>query len=281
MSAAIDLSGRVALVTGAAGGIGGATVAALEDAGATVIAIDLVAHPHPSGAGAPPSLSQREREQLAAGERKGEGDLVPLDVTSEAAWTRVAARIEREHGALDILIHNAGLVLVKPLAATTPEDWRRLFAVNVDGPYLGTRALLPLLKAGAKRQSSGAAVVLLSSVAGIGGGARMSGYCATKGAVRLFAKACAMEFAPDRIRVNSVHPGGVDTPMIGEIVDAYAAQGLSPDAATARDRLAAAHPLGRLVTPDEVARAIRFLASDEAAFMTGSELVVDGGFTAH
>lgn len=247
MSAAIDLSGRVALVTGAAGGIGTATVAALQEAGATVIATDLP----------------------------------ELDVTSEADWARIAATTEREHGALDILVHNAGLVLVKPLADTTPAEWRRLFAVNVDGAYLGTRALLPLLKAGAKRRPAGASVILLSSVAGIGGGARMSGYCATKGAVRLFAKACAMELAPDRIRVNSVHPGGVDTPMIGAIVDAYAAQGIMPDVGTARDRLAATHPLGRLVTPDEVARAIRFLASDEASYMTGSELVVDGGFTAH
>ena len=252
MSAAIDLTGRVALVTGAAGGIGVATVAALREAGATVIATDLA----------------------------GGGD-DRHDVASEADWARIAARIERDHGHLDILVHNAGLVLVKPLADTTPDDWRRLFAVNVDGPYLGTRALLPLLKVGAKRQAAGASVVILSSVAGLGGGARMSGYCATKGAVRLFAKACAMEFASDRIRVNSVHPGGVDTPMIGEIVDAYAAQGLTPDAGTARDRLAAAHPLGRLVTADEVARAIRFLASDEASYMTGSELVVDGGFTAH
>ena len=250
MSATIDLTGRVALVTGAAGGIGRATVAALEEAGAAVIATDL-----------------------------DEG--LRLDVTSEPDWARVAAQVERDHGALDILIHNAGLVLVKPLADTTPVEWHRLFAVNVDGPYFGTRALLPLLKAGAKRQPAGASVILLSSVAGIGGGARMSGYCATKGAVRLFAKACAMEFAPDRIRVNSVHPGGVDTPMIGEIVDAYAAQGLTSDAGTARDRLAAAHPLGRLVKAAEVARAIRFLASDEASYMTGSELVVDGGFTAH
>ena len=252
MSATIDLSNRVALVTGAAGGIGSATVDALREAGATVIATDLY----------------------------GPGD-DGLDVTREADWDRVAARIDDEHGALDILVHNAGLVLVKPLADTAPDEWRRLFAVNVDGPYLGTRALLPLLRAGARRRAAGASVILLSSVAGIGGGARMSGYCATKGAVRLFAKACAMEFAADRIRVNSVHPGGVDTPMIEEIVQAYAAQGIAADAGTARDRLTAAHPLGRLVTAGEIARAIRFLASDDASYMTGSELVVDGGFTAH
>ena len=250
MSAAIDLAGRVALVTGADGGIGRATVAALREAGATVIATDLT------------------------------GDK-PLDVTNEADWARVAERIARDHGALDILVHNAGLVLVKPLADTTPADWRRLFAVNVDAAHLGTRALLPLLKAGGKRQAAGASVILLSSVAGIGGGARLSAYCATKGAVRLFAKACAMELAPDRIRVNSVHPGAVDTPMVGEIVDAYIAQGVMPDAAKARDMLSALHPLGRLVTAEEVARAIRFLASDEASYLTGSELVVDGGFTAH
>lgn len=260
MTAAIDLAGRVALVTGAGGGIGRAIVECLAEAGAEVIATDLERALPPPGT-------------VAAGSTKWHA----LDVTSAEDWDRVAALVAADYNSLDMLVHNAGKVLVKPIDEITPEEWRGLFAINVDSMYLGTRALLPLLRLGAKRRSVGASVVMMSSVAGLGGAPRMTAYCATKGAIRVLSRACAMEFASDRIRVNSVHPGGVDTAMIVEIGAALVTQGAAPSIEVATARYAARHPLGRLVTPDEVARGVRYLLSDEAGFVTGTELVIDGG----
>lgn len=260
MTAVIDLAGRVALVTGAGGGIGRAIVERLAEAGANVIATDLKS-----------ALPQARLTGPASAQWHA------LDVTSPDDWDRMASTVAERYGALDMLVHNAGKVLVRPIDDIAPEVWRGLFAVNVDSMYLGTRAMLPHLRLGAKRQAAGASVVMMSSVAGLGGAPRMTAYCATKGAIRVFSRACAMEFAPDRIRVNSVHPGGVDTPMIAEIGDALVSQGAAPNAETALAGYAARHPLGRLVTPDEVARGVRYLLSDEAGFVTGTELVIDGG----
>ena len=260
MAASIDLAGRVALITGAAGGIGRAIVERLVEAGAHVIATDLECALPKEGS---PAAKVAEWHVL--------------DVTNPEDWNRMASAVAARHGALDMLVHNAGKVLVGPIDDITPEVWRSLFAVNVDSMYLGTRALLPMLRLGAARQTAGASVVMMSSVAGLGGAPRMTAYCATKGAIRVLSRACAMEFARDRIRVNSVHPGGVDTPMITEIGDALVAQGAASSVDAAMAGYAARHPLGRLVTPDEVARGVRYLLSDEAGFVTGTELVIDGG----
>lgn len=254
-----DLAGRVALVTGASRGLGAATARALAAAGAKVAVTDLAA----------PEALAEEIGGIARAQ----------DVTSEAGWTETMDWIRAEAGGLDILVNNAGLWLFKPIVETTLDDWRRLHAVNVEGVFLGTRAAVPLLAERAHLWRGGTAIVNLSSVAGLQGAAGGSCYNSTKGAVRLFTKGCAVELASARIRVNSVHPGVIDTDMGRKLIDDFAAaQGVGNNESLAN--VSAAHPLGHLGEPQNVADAVVFLASDRAAFTTGSELVVDGGMTA-
>jgi len=252
------LDGNIVLVTGAGGGIGGATVTALRAAGATVIATDLRA---PDG-----------------------GDInLAHDVTSETDWARIAGEIESRFGTLDGLVNNAGIAIVARIEDETLESWRRLQAVNVESMLLSLQATLPLLKKSGETRAGGASVVNISSVGGIGGAPLMASYCTSKGAVRLFSKSAAIEFAMLKynIRVNSVHPGGIETAMMDDIVARYVELGAAPDAETARAGLDAQHPLGRWGRPEEIASGIVYLCSSAASFMTGSELVIDGGFTAH
>ena len=254
-----DLDGRIALVTGAAKGLGAATARALAAAGARVAVTDMVAP-----------------EDLAA---EIGGIARAHDVTSEADWAATMDWIKTALGGLDILVNNAGLWLFKPIAETTLDDWRRLHAVNVEGVFMGTRAAIPLLAERAAKWRGGAAIVNLSSVAGLQGAAGATCYNSTKGAVRLFTKGCAMELAPARIRVNSVHPGVIDTDMARQlVVDFAAAREVGNNESQAF--VDAMHPLGHIGEPRNVADAIVFLASDRAAFTTGSELVVDGGMVA-
>lgn len=254
-----DLAGRIALVTGASRGLGAATARALAAAGARVAVTDLSAP-----------------EDLAA---EIGGMARAQDVTSEADWTATMDWIAAEAGGLDVLVNNAGLWLFKPILETTLEDWRRLHAVNVEGVFLGTRAAIPLLAARAHLWRGGTAIVNLSSVAGIEGAAGGTCYNSTKGAVRLFTKGCAKELAAARIRVNSVHPGVIDTDMGRKLIDDFAAaQGAGNNEMMAN--VSAMHPLGHLGEAQNVADAVVFLASDRAAFTTGSELIVDGGLSA-
>ena len=254
-----DLDGRIALVTGAATGLGAATARALAAAGARVAVTDLAA----------PDALAAEIGGIARAQ----------DASSEADWTATMEWLKTEAGGLDILVNNAGLWLFKPITETTLDDWRRLHAVNVEGVFLGTRAAIPLLTERAHLWRGGTAIVNLSSVAGIEGAAGATCYNSTKGAVRLFTKGCAKELAAARIRVNSVHPGVIDTQMGRKLVDDFAlAQGIGDNEVLAQ--VAAMHPLGHLGEPQNVADAVVFLASDRAAFTTGSELVVDGGLTA-
>ena len=254
-----DLDGRIALVTGAAKGLGAATARALAAAGAKVAVTDLAAP-----------------EDLAA---EIGGMARALDVTSEADWAATMEWVRSELGGLDILVNNAGLWLFKPILETTLDDWRRLHAVNCEGEFLGTRAAIPLLAERAHLWRGGTAIVNLSSVAGIEGAAGGTCYNSTKGAVRLFTKGCAKELAPARIRVNSVHPAVIDTDMGRKLIDDFAvAQGAGNNETLAN--VSAMHPLGHLGEPQNVADAVVFLAGDRAAFCTGSELVVDGGLSA-
>ena len=254
-----DLAGRVALVTGASRGLGLATARALAAAGAKVAVTDLAA---------PEDLA----DEIGGIDRA-------QDVTSEADWAATMDWIKAEAGGLDILVNNAGLWLFKPITETTLDDWRRLHSVNVEGVFLGTRAAIPLLAERAHLWRGGTAIVNLSSVAGLQGAAGASCYNSTKGAVRLFTKGCAVELAGARIRVNSVHPGVIDTDMGRKLVDDFAAaQGAGNNEMLAH--VSAMHPLGHLGEPRNVADAVVFLASDRAAFTTGSELVVDGGLHA-
>lgn len=261
MTGRTDLGGAVALVTGATGGIGRATVAALAEAGATVVATDIAQEADVAGA------------TLYA----------PLDVTDEAAWARIVARIEADYGRLDILVNNAGISVTNSIAATTLAEFRKCMAINVEGVFLGTQAAQAILARSGVDRVGGSSIVNLSSVGGLRGAAWMSTYCASKGAVKLFTKSAAMEFAllKQPIRVNSVHPGGIDTGMMDAIYARYVAEGVFPDEETARATVSASHAMGRMGQPEEIAAGIAYLASPAASFMTGSEMVIDGGMTAH
>ena len=240
---------RGAVVTGAASGIGLETVRRFAAEGARVALVD----------------RDGDAVSRACAELPGEGHrAIVMDVTDEAGWTSLAETIDREWGALDILVNNAGTAPFRAITDTTLDQWRDTIAVNLDSTFLGTRALLPLLA-----RSARGAIVNVSSIRGIIGGVDISAYCAAKGGVRMFTKATALECAAlgNGVRANSVHPGLIATPL--------AATALADPEAAAR-RMAAL-PLGRAGEPGDIAAAILFAASDEAAYMTGAELVIDGG----
>jgi 3(or 17)beta-hydroxysteroid dehydrogenase len=245
---------KVALITGGASGIGLATAALFAAEGARVVIGDL----------------DRAAGERAAAALGGSGAFEALDVTDEAQWIAATDATVREHGRLDILVNNAGVALSQDFETTTLDDWRRLMAVNLDGVFLGCKHAVRVMKA------SGGAIVNLSSVAGLIGDPRLAAYCASKGGVRLLTKSVALHCARRGygIRCNSVHPSFVETPML----DGMLARARDP--AKARAGYAAAAPLGRIAQPNDVAQMILFLASDESAFATGAEFVVDGGLTA-
>ena len=195
----------------------------------------------------------------------GTGQGVAL-VTEESAWERSIEDVLEAHGRLDVLVNNAGISVVRALTDTTLAQWRALMAVNLDGVFLGTKHAVRAMR----RLGGGGSIVNVSSASGLVGAPLSSAYCASKGAVRLFTKAVALECAADRIRVNSVHPGAVRTPI-------WATSGVGAEDERA---IAAASPLGRMAEPEEIAEAILYLVSDASRFVTGSELVVDGGYTA-
>lgn len=255
-----DLIGTVSLVTGALGGIGRATARALVEAGSTVIATDLA----------------------AKSDEFGSGGYRPLDITDQEDWKAVLADVEARHGRLDNLIHCAGVELVASIASTSLADFRRCMDVNVAGSFLGLQCSQDLLARTGRLRKGGASVVLLSSVGGIRGGVNQSAYCASKGAVRLLAKSAAVEYglAGLPIRVNSVHPGCIDTGMMDRIYEKMVEDGLFVDVESAKNLYSSRHPVGRMGNPEEVARAILLLCSTNSSFMTGSELVIDGGLTA-
>lgn len=255
-----DLTGIVSLVTGALGGIGMATARALIEAGSTVIATDLAAESDEFG---------------ADGYRQ-------LNITEKQDWDAVIADIEARHGRLDNLVHCAGIELVASIANTSLADFRRCMDINVAGSFLGLQSCQDLLARTGKLRKGGASVVLLSSVGGIRGGINQSAYCASKGAVRLLAKTAAVEYGITGlpIRVNSVHPGCIDTGMMDRIYEKMVEDGLFPDVISARELYSSRHPVGRMGESEEVAAAIILLCSESSSFMTGSEIVIDGGLTA-
>lgn len=250
------VSGKVALVTGGASGIGRGCALTLGREGASVILTDV----------------QAKGEETAAEIRKagGKARFQMQDVTSEGEWNAVIAGIEKQEGRLDVLVNNAGIAVGGMVTELTLEDFRRQMAVNVDSVFLGTKASLPLM-----RKGKGGSIVNISSVAGLRGAPRLSAYCASKGAVRLFTKAVALEcgLMKDGIRVNSVHPGIIDTPIWGQVIPG---SNEPPDL----DAISALRvPIGRKGVPADIANAVLFLASDDSSYMTGEEVVVDGGMT--
>ncbi|HEY1795846.1 MAG TPA: SDR family NAD(P)-dependent oxidoreductase [Stellaceae bacterium] len=254
-----QVGGKVALVTGGASGIGAASAETLAREGAKVVVGDVD--------------EARAGTVVAAIEAAGgDGAFLRLDVTDEANWQTVVAEIEARHSRLDILFANAGIGIGAPsIVDMTLAEWRRQTAVNLDGVFLSVKYCLPLM-----RRSGGGSIVVTSSIAGLRGSPILAGYCATKGGVRLFAKAIAMECAArgDGVRVNSVHPGIIDTPIWEK--DLAAGRNAPLDVAE-MGRLGA--PLGRVGTAQDIANAVLFLASDQSSYITGAELVIDGGIT--
>jgi NAD(P)-dependent dehydrogenase (short-subunit alcohol dehydrogenase family) len=244
------LRGKVALITGAAGGIGACAARAMAAEGAAVLLTDADA----DGA---------ERVAAELGETAAS---CGHDVTSEEDWKAVTAWALQAHGRVDALVNNAGVFLAAPLAETSPEDFRRVLDVNATGVFLGMRALAPVMS----EQRAGS-IVNVSSVAGLMGSPLLSAYAASKWAVRGMTKVVAKELARFGVRVNSVHPGQIDTDMNASQREK------TPELI---DRLIAGIPLQRIGTPQEVSHALVYLASDESLYVTGSELVIDGGTSA-
>jgi NAD(P)-dependent dehydrogenase (short-subunit alcohol dehydrogenase family) len=263
------LDGKVAFVSGAARGIGAETARMMVEAGAKVAIGDV--------------LDERGREtaQAIAGTEDA-AIYVHLDVTREEDWTAAIATTVARYGGLDILVNNAGLFLGKGIEEASLDEWHRLCAVNLTGVFLGTKLGLPRLRERARQSPHGSAIVNLASVAGLVGSQLDPLYSMTKGGVTLFTKSAALEFARKgyRVRVNSIHPGVIQTDMGDQTFVSRARNLGTNEVAGARQRALATHPIGRLGTPADIARGIVFLASDDAAFMTGAGLVVDGGLTA-
>jgi len=262
-------SSRPALVTGAAGGIGAATARALAEHGASVVVSDIDAR----------AVNAVAQQITAAG-----GKAIPLvlDVADPQSWQRARERVHDELGALSILVNNAGIDVVKSVANTTLEEWDRLFRVNSTAMFIGTQCFLDENDQAGRDSGVRSSVINMSSICGNIGVAFQSAYCATKGAVRMFTKAAAVEFGSLQlqVRINSIHPGTVDTAFAADCLRQLGEAGFAPSPEEARAAIKAAHPIGDMATGDEIADSIVYLASDLARFVTGSELMVDGGYTA-
>lgn len=248
----MELKDRVALVTGAARGIGLETARVLASEGAKVIAADV-----DEAAGA-------EAERAVPGIRYAR-----LDVTSEAEWSNVFSMIKAEHGGLDILVNNAGISPAGDIESTDLELWRRVFSINVESVFLGCKLALPLMR----KSGRGGSIINLSSIQGLRPAAALAAYSSSKAAVMALTKSVALHAAKDRIRCNSLHPGGIHTRML----DDFAALMGEPDQILQQMNLA--NPLGRVGKPLDIANAILFLVSDRGEWITGLEMVVDGGST--
>ena len=257
------IEGKVALVTGGSSGIGAGCAETLAREGAAVVITD---------------IQDLKGEEMVAAIKKagGKARFLHHDVTSEAAWEGVIADVEKTEGRLDILVNNAGIGLGSPSITTMSlEDWRRQQAINVEGVFLGIKHSLPLMR----KAGHGGSIINMSSVAGLKGSPTLAAYCATKGAVRIFTKSIAMECAnmKDGIRVNSVHPGIIETPIWLGIAGISNPETNAPPDLDAMSAMAV--PLGVKGLPYDIANGVLWLASDESRYVTGAELVIDGGLS--
>lgn len=263
------LDGRVAVVSGGLRGIGLAIVERFLAEGAKVVLTDLDAR----DSGEAASVFAR---------LEGEVSYLRADVTQEADWELVASHVRDRHGKCHILVNNAGTDLTGAIETLSISAWRKIMAINVDGVFLGTRSLVPLLAASGKEVKGGASIINVSSIMGLVGMSEVSAYNASKGAVRLFTKGIAVEFASKRmpIRANSLHPGFVYTPLLNAGFQSWVDSGAAEKVEDLIELVAGRTPVGRLADPDEIAGAAFFLASEDSSYMTGSEIIVDGGYTA-
>ena len=252
------LEGKTAIVTGGAVGIGKACVVRMAEEGAKVAVFDVLSD---------------EGNALAA-ELTKKGRTVafwPVDVTDEAAMKAATDTAAERFGGLDIMVNNAGISgSPKPTDLVSEDEWDKVQAVNVKGVFFGTKHAIPHLRA-----KGAGSIINLSSIAGLIGVGGLAAYHASKGAVRLMSKNDAITYAPEQIRVNSVHPGYIWTPMVETHL-----RNTSDDLEAAKAAAGSVHPLGHMGDPDDIAWAVVYLASDEAKFVTGAELAIDGGYTA-
>ena len=258
------LAGKVALVTGAGMGLGAAIAEAMVREGASVICADI-------------NRDATEAVADALQNAGGKAAFQELDVTDEAAWDAVVQQTQKVFGGLDIVVNNAGVAPVgKMIEDLTLAEWRRTLSIDLDSVFLGCKYAIRAMK------EKGGSIINVSSIMGIVATDKGADYCAAKGGVRLLTKAAAVECATAgyNIRVNSIHPGFIDTPLVKGAIARGVEQGSMGSDNEAYELLAMLHPLGRLGYPKEIADAAIFLASGESSFMTGSEVVVDGGYTA-
>lgn len=246
----MKLEGKVAVISGAAGAMGAVEARLFAAEGASVVLGDIT------------DGDAIAREIEAGG---GRALFRRLDVTQERDWVDIIAAAEERFGPVNVLVNNAGVFRTTRIDQTPVEEWDDIMAINARGVFLGTKATVPSM-----RKAGGGSIVNISSTAGLIGNALEGAYTASKGAVRLFTKSSAIHYAADGIRVNSVHPGLIDTVMIDHIMEDPK---LGP---VTLSRV----PMGRMGTAEEVAKMVLFLASDDSSYTTGSELVVDGGYSA-
>jgi NAD(P)-dependent dehydrogenase (short-subunit alcohol dehydrogenase family) len=263
------LDGKVALISGAARGIGGETAQLMAKADARVVVGDV--------------LDDLGRETVATITAAGaQAEFVHLDVTKTEDWTAAIDVAVGRFGKLDILVNNAGVFIGKGIEEISLDEWNKLVAVNMTGVFLGTKLTAPALREAAKSSEHGSAIVNLASIAGLVGSQLDPLYSMTKGGVTLFTKSSALEFARKgyRIRVNSIHPGVIQTDMGEQTFVARAQRFGTNDVVQVRQTVTDTVPWGRLGVPMDIAKGIVFLASDDAGYMNGAGLVVDGGVTA-
>jgi len=247
------LKGKVAIISGGARGMGAAEAKLFAREGAKVIICDVLE-------------DEGRQTEAEINEVGGDAVFVKLDVTSQDEWENAVNTAIERFGKLDILVNNAGIIVQSTIEDMTVELWDKVMDVNAKGVFLGTKTAIPHMK-----EVGGGSIVNISSISGIVGQDNVNaGYNASKGAVRIFTKAAAVQYAKENIRVNSIHPGPIATPMTAE------GRADPERVALTAERT----PLGRYGEPEEVANAVLFLASDEASYVTGSEIVVDGGYTA-
>lgn len=259
------LKNKVAIITGGAAGvdgevmgIGGASARLFIQEGASVVIGDIDAK---RGANTAKQLQELSTETQSA-------TFIELDVTIEDQWSELVQKTVAQFGRIDILVHSAGNAIHGTVENTTEDEWNRLFDVHSKAVFLGSKHVIPVM-----RRGGGGSVVILSSVDAMTGASGGTAYSAAKGSSRSFAKVAAIQLAKDKIRVNSIHPGYTDTPLARDVIKSFTADGLV-------DPRIPRIPMKRLANSSEIAQAILFLACDESSYITGSELVIDGGLTA-